>query len=204
MEPDSKLHSLLIASRNTHKIREIRSILHLGADRITSPAEHTGLPHVDEDGATFSANAIKKAITLAQASGLWTLADDSGLMVAALDNAPGVFSARYAGLGATDADNNAKLLKEMAGRKDREACFHCSLALASPEGNLHVIEGRCPGTLLEAQRGLNGFGYDPLFVPRGFDQTYAELRDEIKNRISHRAVALQRACSAWTFLSSFR
>ena len=188
---------LLIATRNAHKLREIRAILAepglelIGADAIPN------LPEVEENGTTFEANAVKKAVTLALLSRLWTLADDSGLEVAALGGEPGVRSARYAGEPVSYAANNQKLLQALAGAADRHACFRCAIALSSPSGRAQVVEGRCAGQIILELRGAQGFGYDPLFVPDGYTTTFAEMADEQKNRISHRARALQKARQTW-------
>jgi XTP/dITP diphosphohydrolase len=189
---------LLIATGNLHKLREIRAILSVPGLEIVSPRDlPQPLPPIEEDGLTFEANAIKKAMVTALATGLWTLADDSGLEVEALGNAPGVRSARYAGEPSSDAANNALLLKNLAGSDNRRARFRCALALCSPKGRCQVVEGACPGSLLAAPRGANGFGYDPLFVPDGFTQTFAEMPDAEKNALSHRARALQKARETW-------
>jgi XTP/dITP diphosphohydrolase len=189
---------LLIATGNAHKLREIRAILNLPGLEIVSPREWPHpLPTVEEDGATFEANAIKKAMFTALAAGLWTLADDSGLEVDALGNAPGVRSARYAGEPSNDANNNALLLKNLAGESNRTARFRCAIALCSPKGRSQVVDGACPGSILAVPRGSHGFGYDPLFVPDGHTLTFAELTDAGKNAISHRAKALQKARETW-------
>ena len=157
----------------------------------SSPQENIETPA--EDGKTFTDNAIAKARFYATATGLWALADDSGLEVDALAGAPGVYSARYAGENASDADRRALLLSELAqvSEKDRRARFVSVVAIASADGKvLNVSEGICEGTLTFAPRGEGGFGYDPLFVPDGFSQTFAELPESVKNRISHRARAL--------------
>ena len=195
--PGTHSMKLLIATRNKHKLEEIRAILALPGLVLIGADEVPGLPEVEEDAPTFEGNACKKARTLAQASGCWTLADDSGLEVEALGGAPGVVSARYAGVAASTPANNAKLLGELAGVADRRARFRCVLALCAPDGREWTVEGRCEGRLLEAPRGAHGFGYDPLFVPEGYDQTFAELPATVKNGISHRARALQRAVIAW-------
>jgi XTP/dITP diphosphohydrolase len=186
---------ICIATRNAHKLDEIKSILKL--PDLVSAEDLPGVPTVEEDGLTFKDNAIKKARTLAQFSGMWALGDDSGLMVDALDGAPGVWSARYAGENATDAQNNIKLLASLESATCRDASFCCVLALSDPEGNSRVIEGRCYGTILEAPRGKTGFGYDPLFCPNGETRSFAELGAEAKNRISHRADALRKARESW-------
>jgi XTP/dITP diphosphohydrolase len=189
---------LLIATGNSHKLREIRAILNIPGLEIVSPREWPHpLPDIVEDGATFEANAIKKAMLTALAAGLWTLADDSGLEVEALGNAPGVRSARYAGEPSNDAANNALLLKNLAGIPDRRARFRCAIALCSPTGRGQVVEGACPGSMLADPRGTHGFGYDPLFVPDGHTLSFAELSDAEKNAISHRAKALQKARETW-------
>jgi len=188
---------LLVATRNHHKLGEIRAILSVPALELIGADEVAGLPEVEEDAPTFEGNAIKKARTLAMASGCWTLADDSGLEVDVLGGAPGVLSARYAGAEASTPANNAKLLRELAGVRDRHARFRCVLALGSPTGRVWTVEGHCEGRILEAPRGANGFGYDPLFVPEGHEQTFAELPSGVKNKMSHRGRALSRAVSEW-------
>lgn len=187
------MKKLLISSRNDHKIREIRAILGRPGLEILSAADVPGLPDVEEDGGTFAENALKKARELARASGLWTIADDSGLEVDALHGEPGVHSARYAGEHGRDAANNAKLLGKLEGVSDRGAQFHSAVALVAPDGREWLAEGVCRGTILTEGRGTGGFGYDPLFVPEGYDRTFAELGSEVKNRISHRARALAEA-----------
>ena len=191
---------LLIATRNHHKLEEIRAILCVPGLELIGADEVPGLPEVEEDAPTFDGNAIKKARTLAKASGCWTLADDSGLEVDALGGAPGVHSARYAGVEAGTPANNAKLLRELAGITDRCAQFRCVLALCAPDGRVWTVEGRCEGRILEAPLGVNGFGYDPLFVPDGYEQTFAELVGSVKNGMSHRGRALQCAMAEWAEL----
>jgi len=188
---------ILIASRNAHKIQEIREIFDLPGVEWVSAADVPGLHDVEEDGETFEANAIKKATELARATGLWALADDSGLEVAALGNAPGVYSARYAGEPCDHARNNAKLLRELDGQRDRSARFRCVAALSDPAGRAETVSGSCPGRIIERLRGTEGFGYDPLFVPDGFEQTFAEMGAEQKNRLSHRGRAMSRAKDKW-------
>jgi XTP/dITP diphosphohydrolase len=190
---------LLIATRNRHKLEEIRQIFALPGLTLMAADEVPGLPEdVVEDAETFEGNALKKARELCRASGLWTLADDSGLEVEALNNAPGVYSARYAGEPCSYPANNAKLLRELTGVADRRARFRCAIALCAPDGREWTVDGRCEGAIIEgAPRGTNGFGYDPLFVPDGFASTFAELDGLAKNRISHRGQALQRAAAEW-------
>jgi len=191
---------ILIASRNAHKIQEIREIFDLPGVEWVSAADVPGLHDVEEDGETFEANAIKKATELARATGLWALADDSGLEVTALGNAPGVYSARYAGEPCDHARNNAKLLRELDGQRDRSARFRCVAALSDPAGRAETVSGSCPGRIIERLRGTEGFGYDPLFVPDGFEQTFAEMGAEQKNRLSHRGRAMSRAKEKWSGL----
>lgn len=191
---------LLIASRNPHKLAEIRAIFNLPGIEIVGAHEIEGLPEVIEDGRTFQANAVKKAVSLAMLTKLWTLADDSGLEVDALNGEPGVYSARFAGEPANYAANNAKLLSLLEQQERRAARFVCVMALSSPSGRAQIVEGVCQGRILCESRGEQGFGYDPLFVPDNYEQTFAQMDAELKNRISHRAVALKRAMLTWSDL----
>jgi XTP/dITP diphosphohydrolase len=192
---------LLVATRNRHKLEEIRQIFALPGLDLLAADEVPGLPEdVDEDADTFEGNAQKKARELGLASGHWTMADDSGLEVAALDNAPGVYSARYAGEPCSYPANNAKLLRELAGVADRRARFRCAIALRAPDGREWTVDGSCGGCISREARGANGFGYDPLFVPDGYDKTFAELDGAVKNSLSHRGHALRRAAAEWRHL----
>ena len=185
--------TLLLGTRNPGKVIEITSILADSGWSFPSLAEFPSVGEAEENFVTFAENAIAKAQFYASATGLCALADDSGLEVAALGGAPGVFSARYAGPNASDADRRALLLSELTsiGDTDRRARFVAVVAIATPDGEvLNVSEGICDGTITFAPRGTGGFGYDPLFIPDGHDQTFAELPDTIKNLISHRARAL--------------
>lgn len=186
---------LVIATRNQGKLKEIRRLLQDTSIAVLGLESFPGLPEVEEDGATFAENARKKAETIAHLTGKLTLADDSGLEVAALNGAPGVHSARYAGPAARDADNNAKLLQALAGvaPEQRQGAFCCAMALAGPGRDTQLFFGRVEGRILTAGRGDGGFGYDPLFLVREFGQTMAELPLETKNRISHRGQALRQA-----------
>jgi XTP/dITP diphosphohydrolase len=185
---------LLVATGNRGKLKEIRRLLDgadieiVGLDQLENP------PDVVEDGDTFAANARKKALEMAVFSGYLTLADDSGLVVDALDGAPGVYSARYAGEQGDDAANNARLLKEMDSVPDekRQAAFHCVVALAWPDGRCETYDGQISGVILRSARGDDGFGYDPLFLVPEYGKTTAELSLDIKNRISHRGSALRK------------
>ena len=185
---------LIIASNNKHKIQEIRQILSGKFDEILSLTDAGVCHETVEDGDTFQANALKKAREIAKITGCATLADDSGLCVNALDGAPGIISARYAGGGvnhSTDAENNALLLKNLSEKEDRSAHFICVVALVYPDGKEVVAEGYMYGKIIDDPRGLKGFGYDPIFLPDGQEKTAAELSDEEKNAISHRGNALR-------------
>jgi XTP/dITP diphosphohydrolase len=192
------LDRLLVATNNPGKLREYKVLLE-GLPKtveITSPAQEGIDLEVEEAGDTFAENARIKAMAYAEASGLLTLADDSGLEVDALGGAPGVRSARYAGPGASDADRYRKLLADLAGipAGKRAARFRCVVALTLPEGPVYTAEGTCEGKIGFAARGEHGFGYDPVFIVDGYGgQTLAELEPEEKNRISHRARAMQAA-----------
>jgi XTP/dITP diphosphohydrolase len=188
--------NLVLATKNPGKIREFRALFwDLPRLRVQALDELGKLPDVVEDGKTFEENAIKKAREIATATGLLVLADDSGLEVDALAGKPGVHSARYAGRHGNDEANNDKLLADLAHVPDgeRRARFRVVLVLADPKGPLgeevHVEEGVCEGEILRARRGTDGFGYDSLFKPDGFELSMAELPPEDKNSISHRAIA---------------
>ena len=188
---------LVIATRNAHKLEEIRAIFDFQGLKVLSAFDFPEIPDVIEDGDTLESNAIKKAVEIAKATNCWAMADDSGLEVAALGGAPGIYSARYAGEHCSYSDNNEKLLRELTDKTDRSAQFRTVIALSDPEGSVKTVSGKCPGRIIEELRGTNGFGYDPLFVPEGYTETFAQLSSEIKNRISHRARALQKAHDAW-------
>ena len=188
---------LVIATRNAHKLEEIRSIFDFKGLEVFSAFDFPEIPDVIEDGDSLEANAIKKAVEIAKATNCWAMADDSGLEVSALGGAPGIYSARYAGEHCSYSDNNDKLLLELSDKEDRSARFRTIVALSDPEGNVKTVAGECPGVIIEKLRGTNGFGYDPLFTPEGYTETFAELSSEVKNRISHRARALQKAHAVW-------
>jgi len=203
---------LCITTRNSHKLDEIRAVLADLDLRISAAADHPECTEVDEDAPTLEGNAEKKARSVAACTGLPSLADDTGLEVEALDGAPGVVSARYAGPGCTFADNNRKLLTALAGVPEarRTARFRCVIAIARPHGDWHGLDaatrmrncdvtlhqGRLDGRILEAPRGANGFGYDPVFYIPDLGRTVAELTVDEKNRVSNRARALQAARAA--------
>jgi XTP/dITP diphosphohydrolase len=186
---------LLIASTNLHKIREFKAILgafsHLD---LLSLREFPKYIPPEETGATFEENAILKAVHAAKALKMWAIADDSGLVVPALNGAPGVYSARFAGKNATDSENRKKLLEEMHHLfdEDRNGFFYCAVALASPEGLKKCVSGTCEGKVLPKERGGGGFGYDPLFMKFEYSKSFAELEESVKNRISHRRKALDK------------
>ncbi|MFH0953202.1 MAG: XTP/dITP diphosphatase [Verrucomicrobiota bacterium] len=188
---------IVIATRNRHKLAEIREIFQVPGLEIVSALDFPDIPDVEEDGPTFEANAVKKAVTLARATGLWSLADDSGLEVDALGGRPGVLSARYAGEPVSYPANNRKLLGELDGVGDRRARFRCVIALSSPDGKACTVEGRCEGRIGQEERGRRGFGYDPVFLPEGHTVTFAEMEPGAKNAISHRGRALRKAAAAW-------
>jgi len=210
-----RVTTIVIATRNAHKVGEIRAILG-GASQILTLNDFPDPPKVVEDAGTFAGNATKKAVELARwlavtfpptrhSSPLFVLADDSGLEVDALDGAPGVHSARFAAPDSaksgntSDADNNAKLLQLLKDvpLKKRRARFHCVIALVAIDSqstvrNPQLFDGACEGRIGFTPRGKNGFGYDPLFVPVGFERSFAELGEDVKNRLSHRAQALEK------------
>ena len=189
------MQDLLVATGNSHKTAEIRAIL--GADYVVSDLKaHPELPEVKETGTTFLENATLKAVEISkQVDGL-ILSDDSGLEVDALDGEPGVYSSRYAGEAGNDAANNKKLLHELQGEDSRTARFRCVMVLAQDGEVLASFDGAVEGRMLSELHGEGGFGYDPLFVPVGYDQTFSQLSEGIKNQLSHRAVAMQKVV-AW-------
>lgn len=185
---------LLVATGNPGKLKEIRRILAGSPIEVLGLDAFPDLPEVVEDGDTFEANARKKAIEMAEGSGCLTLADDSGLVVDALNGAPGVISARYAGEDGDDEANNRKLMQVMQDVPDdqRQAAFHCVMALAEPGGRCRTFDGNIKGRLLREPRGEGGFGYDPYFLVPEYGKTTSELSLDIKNRISHRGSALRK------------
>ncbi len=184
----NKMEKLVIATHNAGKLREIREILGPYVREIVSAGE-LGLPEPEETGETFAENAILKARAAMEASGLPALADDSGLCVRALNGAPGVFSARWAGPDKDFALAMARIHQEIGENPDRFAEFVCVLALAIPERAPETFEGRISGTLCWPPRGAGGFGYDPFFIPEGEKNSFSEISPEKKNAMSHRAKA---------------
>lgn len=181
---------IVLATTNKNKIKEFQEMVKDLPVEIKSVGDFGPIPECIEDGATFDDNAYKKALHTAKILGLPAIADDSGLEVEALDGAPGVYSARYAGESATDADNCEKLLKEMKGKDNRKAAFKCVLSIAVPSGPALTYEGSCEGTILEEKQGDSGFGYDPLFFYEPLQKSFAECGMEEKNKVSHRGKAL--------------
>lgn len=188
------MHNLLLATRNAHKTAEFAEIL--GSEfAVTDLRSVADFPEVEETGATFAENAALKALAASRRTGGFVVADDSGLEVDALGGAPGIYSARYAGAHARDADNVEKLLSELAkldAEAERQARFVCALALARDGELLAGFEGAVEGRITTSPQGSGGFGYDPVFVPDGYEQTFAQLGADVKNRISHRARAISR------------
>lgn len=181
---------LIIASNNKHKIYEIKTILGEKFEEILSMRE-AGIDHETvEDGNTFMENALKKAREMAEISGNAALADDSGICAHALGDAPGIYSARFAGRHGDDEANNALLLEKLKDKTDKGAHYTCAMALVYPDGREVTAEGYMYGTITHDPRGTAGFGYDPLFVPEGESRTVAEMTDAEKNAISHRGAAL--------------
>lgn len=185
------MKKLFIASKNNGKIKEIKSILGELGIEIFSLLDLHSLPDIEETGKTFQENASIKAASLYDVVNVTVLADDSGLEVDALDGKPGVYSARYAGQNASDSDNNRKLLEELKGVQpdSRTARFKCVLVLYDGVRK-RTFDGVCEGMITGEPKGNEGFGYDPLFIPNGYDKAFAELGLNVKNRISHRAKAL--------------
>ena len=186
---------LVIASRNEKKKRELLQVIGDLDLEVATLNEFPQAPEVEEDGMTFRENAVKKAREIADFTGRMTLADDSGLEVDALGGLPGVHSARFAGEPSNDERNNQKLLEMLEGvpAQERTARFRCVIAIAFTDGRVETAEDTCEGRIGFTPRGQAGFGYDPLFIPDGYDLTFAELSPEVKNRISHRGKALQKA-----------
>ena len=184
---------VVLATRNEHKVREIKGILEGLNVELLSFHDLADLPDVVEDGATLDENAVKKAVEVAKATGLPALADDTGLEVDALGGAPGVYSARYAGPACDYDANNTKLLAELetVTDSDRSAAFRCVVALATPDRLIGTVVGKTTGSIIRERHGDGGFGYDPLFRPDGYDRTYAEMSAEEKNEISHRGRAVR-------------
>ncbi len=193
----TRLLRLVIATGNAHKTAEIRRIL---GDLVSSVEDLSAYPEIgeiEETGETFEENASIKALSVSRVLGesTWVLSDDSGLEVDALGGHPGVYSARYAGAGASDAENREKLLEQMqqtdSGEQSRDARFRCVMVLARGAEKVTVFEGSVEGSIAETEKGERGFGYDSLFIPDGYCETFGELSGEVKNSMSHRGRALE-------------
>jgi XTP/dITP diphosphohydrolase len=180
---------LVLATRNQDKVGEMSAILNALPIQILCATDFPDAPDVDEDQPTLEGNALKKARALFEHTGQPSVSDDTGLFVEALNGRPGVFSARYAGENATYAENRAKMLDEMQGASNRAAEFRTVLALVTSEGE-YLFEGICKGTILTAEQGEKGFGYDAIFQPEGYDISFAEMDADAKNAISHRGKAV--------------
>lgn len=194
---------LVFATNNKHKLDEVRKITSHHPVEIVSLAEINCFDDIPETADTLEGNALQKAHYIQEKFGLNCFADDTGLEVEALNNAPGVYSARYAGPGHDSEANMKKLLHEMEGKENRKARFRTVIALVW-NGKTYTFEGIVNGTITTAKRGENGFGYDPIFIPEGYDQTFAELGDNIKNQISHRAKTVEKLDEFLTQLSDLK
>jgi XTP/dITP diphosphohydrolase len=183
------MQRLILATRNAHKTAEIRSMIGEEFEVLNATA-FPEFPEIEETGTTFLENARLKAEGISNRIEGWVLSDDSGLEVDALDGAPGVWSSSFGGVEADHARNNARLLAEMAGKTDRRARFRCTMVLARDGCERANFSGTVEGRIIDVLRGKEGFGYDPLFVPEGFEETFAELGEEVKNTLSHRSRAL--------------
>jgi len=186
------MKKLIIATKNKGKVREIKHALNHLKLRILSLIDLPKLHDIKETGKTFEENAVKKARTIAKKLNVLVLADDSGLEVRALNGKPGVKSARYAGPNPTTKKLCRKLLKAMKSEKDRRSRFVCAIAIADPR-KVRTIKGVCRGKIINEMKGDRGFGYDPIFVPEGFNKTFAKMPLKLKNQISHRGKALKKA-----------
>jgi len=186
---------LLIATNNKGKVKELQELLRDTGIELVAPAQIDLQLDVVEDGSTYAENATKKATAFANASGMISLADDSGLEVDALNGAPGLYSARYSPKpNATDADRRAYLLQNLQGKpRPWMARFHATIAIATPDGEVHLTEGICEGEIIPEERGTGGFGYDPIFLFSELGKTMAELSMDEKNHLSHRAKAVMKA-----------
>ena len=189
------MKELIVASRNKGKIAEIKELLNDLPYKVTSLLDYPNLPDVVEDGKTYKANALKKAMEIAKLTAKMTMSDDSGIEVKALGNAPGIYSARFAGKGASEADKNQKLFTMLKGipMSKRQARYRCVMALVDGKGKtVGIVDGTCSGYITTEERGRNGFGFDPLFLLKRYNKTFGELPPGVKKKISHRARALKK------------
>lgn len=185
------MQRLILATRNPHKTAEIRSMIG-GKFAVFNATDFPDFPEIEETGTTFLENARLKAEGISARIEGWVLSDDSGLEVDALAGAPGVWSSSFGGVEGDHAGNNARLLAEMAGKTERGARFRCTMVLARDGCERANFSGTVEGRIIETLRGKEGFGYDPLFIPEGFEETFAELGEEVKNTLSHRSRALSK------------
>lgn len=186
------MKKLIIASNNQNKIKEIKAILDSEYDEILSLKDSGIDIEVVEDGKSFYENAKKKAVEISKITLGDVMADDSGLCVDALNGAPGIYSARFSGEHASDEQNNEKLIRELKGKENRKAEYICAIVIANGGNEKYYAEGRCEGIIIDEPKGENGFGYDPHFFDRNYNMTFAQLDPAVKNRISHRAKALEK------------
>lgn len=196
------MKELIVATKNKGKIKEFEEIFAQKGIVVQSLLDYPMVPDIEETGTTFAENAALKAEEMAKFFKKPVIADDSGLIVDALDGRPGVYSARYAGLEKSAAKNNEKVLKELEGvpQEKRTARFFCAIAVAFPDGETRIFEGSCEGVIAEKPVGENGFGYDPIFYIPEFGKTMAQLPSETKNQISHRAKAIKKLAEQWDWL----
>ena len=189
------METIVLATSNTHKVEEFNQLFTTSAATIVSARAYGGMPAVEETGRTFQANAYLKAAALSQKlkKSHWVLSDDSGLEVDFLKGAPGIFSARYAGAQASDEENVEKLIDALKGlpKRQRRARFRCVLCLIDCHRGLYYFEGACEGHVQLKPKGASGFGYDPIFVPKGYQQSFAQLGEAVKAELSHRAEAVR-------------
>ncbi len=185
---------ILFASNNDHKVGEVRMLLPQGYS-LLGLREIQWTMDIPEPFDTYEDNAKAKAYFVFDRTGLSCFADDSGLEIDALDGRPGIISARYAGVGRNHADNIQKVLSELAGQANRRARFHSVIAYINDSTEIHVFKGKVEGKITHIPMGTRGFGYDPIFIPEGFEQTFGQLSERIKNRISHRSLAMQQFIS---------
>ena len=188
------MQELLVATRNSGKVREIKEVLGPLHFKVTSLLDYPDMPTIEEDGNSFAENALKKAATIALYTKKLTMGEDSGLEVKALGNKPGIHSARFSGEGATDEKNNSKLLRSLARvpLKKRLARYRCYIAVVDRKKLIGVVNGSCSGVITTKRLGKNGFGYDPLFLIPRYAKTFGELAPSVKSKISHRARALKK------------
>ncbi|UCF72950.1 MAG: XTP/dITP diphosphatase [Deltaproteobacteria bacterium] len=183
---------VVLATHNEGKKREYELLLKKSPIEIKGLCHFQGIPEFEKHGRTFEEVATKKAQCVSRMLGVPALADDSGIVVEALNGSPGLFSARYAGESADDYQNNLKLLKEMRGKENRDASFFCAIAIAKPAGQVLNYTGRCSGIILDKPVGTNGFGYDPIFYYPPLNKTFAQLSPDEKNTVSHRGQAMRK------------